>query len=210
MAWDSDQEALVVGSAGAGRIRFGDGKFEAMRDGMNFRLGYVGGVVLADDATTGSGMNQLPCNPSAFADPESSEWMASADEAVVETWQELRNLAAACEWEQLSDIAEQDQTSISFGGPIRLVKLWVLESASGSDSGTELLDVTSLPPARTTDGWVWPAVSSTNADADWQVLLDAGLLTEKEVADMKDFGGYLGFRVGIADDGTWLFGIAGD
>lgn len=209
VAWDSDQEALVVGSAGAGRIRFGNGNFEAMRDGMNFRLGSVGRVVLADDATTGSGLNELPCEVIPVPDAASSEWMAGADQAVVETWQELRNLAAACEWEQLSDIAEQDQTSISFGGPIRLAKLWVLEANAGSDSGRALLDVTSLPPARTPDGWVWPAVSFTGSDADWQTLIDGGVLTAVEVAQMKD-GGYLGFRVGIADDGTWQFGIAGD
>ena len=210
VAWESDEEALVVGEAGAGTISFDNGRFTAIHQGTNFRLGNLGTVILADDATTGSGEAGLPCNPSTVAAPNSTEWMAQADQAVTDTWQQLRNLAATCEWEQLSDIAEQDQTSISFGGQIRLAKLWVLDAASGFDSGQSLLNVTSLAPARTTDGWIWPAVAGTDADADWQVLLDAGLLTEQEVADMKEFGGYIGYRVGIADDGTWLFGIAGD
>ena len=210
VAWGSDEEVLAVGEAGAGSISLDNGRFTPIRQGSNFRLGNLGTVILADDATTGSRVAGLPCNPSTIASPNSTEWMTEADQAVTDTWEELRDLAATCEWEQLSDLAEQDQTSLSFGGQIRLAKLWVLDAASGFDTGKSLIDVTSVAPARTTDGWIWPAVASTNADADWQVLLDAGVLTEQEVAAMKEFGGYIGYRVGIADDGTWLFGIAGD
>lgn len=45
--------------------------------------------------------------------------------------------------------------------------------------------------------------SQSECDADWRVLLDAGVLTGQEVAAMKKFGGDIGYRVGIADDGTW-------
>ncbi len=31
-----------------------------------------------------------------------------------------------------------------------------------------------------------------------------------EIESMRDAGGYLGYRVGVASDGRWLFAVAGD
>ncbi len=209
VAWSTAEEALVVGSDGTGAVRLDTGDFRLIDPKNNSRVAAIDTVVVADDATTGSGGAQLPCDVVASRTPD-IDWMPEADQPVIDTWEQLRSLAQACEWEQLSDIAEQDQTNLSFGGPIRLARLWILDGTNGLDTKRSFLDVTSLAPARTTDGWVWPAVSWTNADADWQVLVNAGVLTDAEVVNMKEFGGYIGLRVGIADDGTWLFSIAGD
>jgi hypothetical protein len=37
------------------------------------------------------------------------------------------------------------------------------------------------------------------------------LYTDEEIQSMKEtFGGYLGWRVGIREDGTWLYFVSGD
>ena len=46
------------------------------------------------------------------------------------------------------------------------------------------------------------------SDADWE---DVGELhNEEEIASMKEFGGYVGYRVGMTKDGDWAFFVEGD
>jgi hypothetical protein len=48
------------------------------------------------------------------------------------------------------------------------------------------------------------------SEADYRELVDAGLYTEADVEQWERFGGYTGYRVGIAADGEWLSFVAGD
>src|SRR5690606_15112904 len=66
----------------------------------------------------------------------------------------------------------------------------------------------------------WPALGAldpTNAEHAAQMeaaiedLVDTGLYTRDEVDEILGSGsGWLGWRVGIADDGTWVYFVAGD
>lgn len=55
----------------------------------------------------------------------------------------------------------------------------------------------------------WP---SAHCDAptgeQWAEL--EGLYTDEEIQSMKDFGGFIGWRIGILEDGDWISYIAGD
>ena len=62
--------------------------------------------------------------------------------------------------------------------------------------------------------WYWPAVATERGFDDaaaWEDLADAGLYTTEQIEAFRESGtGYLGWRLGIADDGTWMFFVAGD
>lgn len=60
--------------------------------------------------------------------------------------------------------------------------------------------------------YVWPSAHA-RAPEEWTEEDLAGLRqlgTEDEIAEWRAFGGYLGWRAGIAADGTWLYFVAGD
>ena len=62
------------------------------------------------------------------------------------------------------------------------------------------------------DIYVWPYFAQYPMEAltpQQQVELFT-LLTAADYEDMKSYGSYTFFRVGIAPDGRWLFFIAGD
>ncbi len=62
------------------------------------------------------------------------------------------------------------------------------------------------------DHYVWPyfAEYPLNALTPEQLVELFTLLTAADYEDMKSYGAYTFFRVGIAKDGRWLFFLAGD
>jgi hypothetical protein len=59
--------------------------------------------------------------------------------------------------------------------------------------------------------YAWPAVQcSTSTEEDYESLVESGLYTEEEVRAFKGAGGFLGWRIGITDEGDWLYFTAGD
>ncbi len=57
--------------------------------------------------------------------------------------------------------------------------------------------------------YFWPAAFGAEAtEDDWKEV--AALYSPEEIASMKDFGGYIGYRVGITGTGDWVFFVAGD
>lgn len=62
------------------------------------------------------------------------------------------------------------------------------------------------------DMYVWPYFAQYPIDAltPQQLVELFTLLTAADYEDMKSYGAYTFFRVGIAPDGSWLFFLAGD
>jgi hypothetical protein len=57
--------------------------------------------------------------------------------------------------------------------------------------------------------YVWPSAYLVDADeAAWAAV--AGLYTAEEIETMRDYGGFIGWRVGITEAGEWRFFVAGD
>jgi hypothetical protein len=58
--------------------------------------------------------------------------------------------------------------------------------------------------------YAWPKVycEESPSNADWALL--EGIYTPEEIQQQKDFGHYLLYRVGIKQNGDWIFFIAGD
>lgn len=57
--------------------------------------------------------------------------------------------------------------------------------------------------------YAWPSAHcDTPTNEQWAEL--EGLYTDEEIQAMKDFGGFIGWRIGILEDGDWIYYIAGD
>lgn len=76
-----------------------------------------------------------------------------------------------------------------------------------------LATLLTMEPTETFDGTIQPKVFSeryAHDDAEWAKVVSAGLLTKASATRMRqDDGGYTGYRVGIAGDGTWTFFTTG-
>lgn len=111
-------------------------------------------------------------------------------------------------------------TQLSFGSvagdPVEF-----LRELSGDDEGQEILailyEVLAAGFVRLDEGapnemYVWPyffAVPLEQLDSRQRVELFK-LVTAGDYEDMKNFGAYIFYRVGISPEGRWLFFVAGD
>ena len=113
-----------------------------------------------------------------------------------------------------------DQTQVTVGDapedPIAALK-----GLSGDPDGREvlaiLLDIISTGAAHVDKGtpqeaYVWPYFAEKNLDtlSPPEVVELYRIVTAGDVTDMKEFGGYNFYRLGISPDGKWKFFVAGD
>jgi hypothetical protein len=114
----------------------------------------------------------------------------------------------------------EDETQVTVGDapedPIAALK-----SLSGDQNGREvlaiLLDIISTGAALTDKGtpqeaYVWPYFAEKNLDtlSGPEIVELYRIVTAGDVTDMKEFGGYNFYRLGIGPDGKWKFFVAGD
>jgi hypothetical protein len=113
-----------------------------------------------------------------------------------------------------------DLTQLSFGGmdgdPIEFLK-----SLSGDGEGQEIMAIlyevlaagfVHMDVGEPSELYVWPyffAVPLDALTAPQRVELFK-LVTAGDYEDMKNFGAYIFYRVGISPEGRWLFFVAGD
>ncbi len=109
--------------------------------------------------------------------------------------------------------------TVSFGGANDPVAYW--KQTSGDGQGREIMaimiEILQMPYARTDAGtsnemYVWPYLAVLPLDKltpSQQVDLYR-LMTPDEAKTMKEFGGYIHYRLGIGREGTWHFFVAGD
>jgi hypothetical protein len=115
--------------------------------------------------------------------------------------------------------AQAEPPSVSFGDPgdpIEYLKALAAD-AEGREILAILLEVLESGFVHVGEGtseeqFVWPyfAEYPLNALTPEQLVELFTLVTAADYEDMKSYGAYTFFRVGIAPDGRWLFFIAGD
>lgn len=114
----------------------------------------------------------------------------------------------------------EDATQLSFGGtdgdPIAFLK-----GLSGDPDGQEILAIieevlnagyVQLDAGTPTELYVWPyffAIPLDKLDPRQRVELFK-IVTAGDYEDMKTFGSYIFYRVGITPEGRWAFFVAGD
>ncbi len=111
-------------------------------------------------------------------------------------------------------------TQLSFGGAVD-DPIAFLRDISGDDDGQEILAIllevlesgyVHLEPGTTNEIYAWPyflAVPIEKLTAPQRVELFE-IVTAGDYEEMKLYGAYNFYRVGIAPDGRWLFFVAGD
>jgi len=121
----------------------------------------------------------------------------------------LRDAAAASDWDAVAALVPSDGFTADFGGTDDPIALYRSLPEDVLAIVVELLDGDS---ARIGDLTVWPALHArvpfTVEDAE-RPALEARFGAEA-VAGWEAAGAYLGWRIGIQDDGTWRFLVAGD
>jgi len=164
---------------------------------------------------------------------------ADLPDAVDRTRGMLMDAALGCDFRTLTamaqDIIDTDFDDAIFWGEARRVD-WLIQYDKEADSLRSLaLALTTVPTAvfleeeydAATETMVpiayysWPPVHEPLGDGigledvwDTGTLERVAALNGQSVANLvassNEFGAYLGFRVGIAEDGRWIFALAGD
>lgn len=139
---------------------------------------------------------------------------------VVKMRRDIAAAAVACDYRRLEVLAlpGEERFSYSFGEDGRPARYWEEQENSGERVLAALVQVLNLPHAAIesqvrAEGspkvFVWPSASRDDpTEEDWNAV--RGLYTDEEIAQMKDFGGYIGYRVGITPEGDWLYFVTGD
>lgn len=159
---------------------------------------------LAPDATLGSGSADLPCQPSDLTlEPQ------DLPDVVAATRQTLFEAAVSCDYETLAGIVSRDGTTTGFGTS-PAPDLWIEAARNGQDPLLTLAWLLNTRPAASDGVWSWPAVHVDPADEESWAELDS-VFPADVIDQLRRFpDSYLGYRVGITDDGTWQFFVAGD
>jgi hypothetical protein len=133
----------------------------------------------------------------------------------------LMDAARSGDIEQLRRLmkAQPEMPSVSFGDPGDPIEY--LKALSSDAEGREILAIllevlesgfVNVEPGTPDELYVWPYFAQYPLDAltPSQLVELFTLLTAADYEDMRSYGGYTFFRVGIAPDGRWLFFLAGD
>ncbi|HWT29549.1 MAG TPA: hypothetical protein VN240_00815 [Propylenella sp.] len=142
-------------------------------------------------------------------------------EPVRKTRARLMEAARSGDMEQLRRLmeAQPETPSVSFGDPGDPIQY--LKELSSDAEGREILAIllevlesgfVQVEPGTPEELYVWPYFAQYPLEAltPPQLVELFTLLTAADYEDMRSYGSYTFFRVGIAPDGRWLFFLAGD
>jgi hypothetical protein len=155
-----------------------------------------------------------PSAPPAEPAPPAASTPAELPAAVAQTRDAILAAAHARDYNRLESLLDPDTFSYSFGESGDPAGYWreLEEDGHVPILGDFLPVILSMRFARIDDMYVWPAAHA-KAPVDWteEDLADIRMLyPEEDIQSFEQAGGYLGYRVGIREDGTWIFFVAGD
>ena len=138
---------------------------------------------------------------------------------VASTRGDLRRAAVECDYAALAAQAARgsSQFAFSFGGSNDPAAFWRAEELRGEKPLRNLALLLELRhasrPAEAVTQYLWPAAFAYDSwdkvpAADRDAL--RSVYDDNQLAQFAQAGAYLGHRVGIAQDGEWLFFVAGD
>jgi hypothetical protein len=134
--------------------------------------------------------------------------------AVADKRKAIVDAAHAHDYDRLETLLDPATFSYSFGESGDPVGYWRRLEQEGHVPilGDYLPVILGGPFARRGDIYVWPSVYGkkparwTPGERRWL----RNFYSEEEIRSFEQIGDYLGWRVGIRKDGTWLFFVAGD
>lgn len=144
-----------------------------------------------------------------YSVPRSQEGLP---EAVAETRQEIVAAASRCDYDRLAELTPPEFT-YSFGDGADPAAYWREQEELGNQPLRFLAEMLERPYATRDGRYLWPSAFVYD---DWADVPEEDrealrpLYDQDDFADFERFGAYLGYRVGIDEDGTWRFFAAGD
>lgn len=172
--------------------------------------------VLEPPTTSGPGTGGA-CSAAGL--PSSPDEQPGLPDEVAETRRLLVGAATSCGYARLAHVAGRgaEPFTYSFGDEADPAGFWQREEADGGEPLRFLVELLDRPFVErdVPEGvqYVWPSAFgyetwSDVPPADRDAL--EPLYDETDFSFFESFGGYAGYRVGIASDGEWLFFVAGD
>lgn len=145
---------------------------------------------------------------------------ADVTSAVEATRSALIRAARTCDWDALDRLAQSEEFSYTFGVEADSPSVrWREQEASG-EPVTQILErlLAETPAGEVGTMSVWPSVHNWSVDrltappaGDLSVARTVEDILGRPLAETTHGGvGYSGWRVGIDQDGTWAYFIAGD
>ncbi|WP_254614250.1 hypothetical protein [Myxococcus sp. CA056] len=121
--------------------------------------------------------------------------------------------ARACDYAQLSKLADEKGKSVrfTFGDGDDVAAYWKEREAEGEPILARLVNVLDLPYALQGGIYYWPwlHVTGVKNPEDWKALSD--VYSEAELKGMRETrDSYYGLRVGISKTGDWQLAVSGD
>lgn len=214
----------VTGLAAAAVIAFGAIAAGALFGGEGLRPQPPAGPASpqpsleATPTSTPTGPPEASCSATGMSPEPSAQDLPTA---VARLRDLIVEAAVRCDYEELARLGTAGEGfSHSFGASDDPAGYWekVEEDPESKEEPMAMLvrtlDVSHCVEEATSAGvtlYAWPAAQCTNStDEDYDSLIASGLYTEKEVRLFRKGGGFLGWRIGITEDGDWLFFVAGD
>lgn len=153
-------------------------------------------------------------SPAPAPSPSPSPTAETLPGAVEATRREIIRAARAFDYDALTHLSDAEGFTYSFGESGDPVGYWRRLESEGHVPvlGDIIPSVLSTTFALRDGIYVWPAAAAKDPD-DWSArdIRELKTLTSEEDIDTyRRAGGYLGWRAGIAPDGTWRFLVAGD
>ncbi|MFQ5947383.1 MAG: hypothetical protein ACE5KX_00800, partial [Acidimicrobiia bacterium] len=153
------------------------------------------------------------CSASELAADPSDQ--AGLPEPVAEIRRLIVAAAVACDYEALASLAlAGDEPFIfSFGDGDDPAAFWRDAEALGAEDLRFLVELLDRPFTFALGDYVWPSASVYE---DWASVPEADREALKPLYDEEDFlffeeaEGYIGSRVGITEEGDWIFFVVGD
>jgi hypothetical protein len=133
---------------------------------------------------------------------------------VEEKREAIASAAQTLDYDRLETLLDPQNFSYSFGESGKPIAYWrrLEREAEVPILGDFLPTVLNGPWAKRGDAYVWPSVHG-DPPSEWTAEERKWLRTlysQEEIKQFEKAGGYLGYRAGIREDGTWIFFIAGD
>jgi hypothetical protein len=135
--------------------------------------------------------------------------------AVRRTRDALIDAAAANDYDALAALVPESGFTYTYGGPFPggPAAYWKQVARESDPSPSAVLKLLlGMPYTKVQDNYVWPFAYDRDpaslTDAELDML--ARVASPQEMELWKTSGHYLGWRVGIRSDGTWIFFVAGD
>ena len=142
-------------------------------------------------------------------EPAPQDDPAGLPAAVAATRDAIREAAAAGDVDGLVQLAGEEFTS-SFGGTENPRAFFQRLLAEGELD--RLARILELPHGEQDGIYSWPFAHTRDLESLSSAELQSleTIATQDEIDSWFDFGGYAGWRAGVAADGTWLYYVAGD